>query len=46
MIEYLDKTFGWNKVLLFLKQNKYENVFGQSEQEIYNNWIEYLKNNY
>jgi len=45
-IEYLDKTFGWNKVLLFLRQNKYENVFEQSELEIYNNWIEYLKNNY
>jgi len=45
-IEYLDKTFGWNKVLVFLRENNYENAFGQSEKEIYNNWIEYLRNNY
>jgi len=45
-IEYLDKTFGWNKVLVFLRENNHENVFGQSEEKIYNNWIEYLKNNY
>jgi hypothetical protein len=45
-IEYLDKTFGWNKVLVFLRENNYENVFGQSEKDVYNNWIDYLRNNY
>jgi len=45
-IEYLDKIFGWNKVLAFLRDNEYEKAFGQSEEEVYNNWIDYLKNYY
>ena len=38
-IEYLDKTYGWNKVLDFtFGKGSYEAVFGKSEQELYDDW--------
>jgi hypothetical protein len=43
-IEYLDKTYGWDRVINFASGGKtYEQVFGVSEQEIYDGWGEYLR---
>lgn len=43
-IEYLDVTYGWDKVLDLLKSQNYEEVFDVSGKEIYKNWVEYLIN--
>jgi hypothetical protein len=43
-IEYLEVTYGWDKVLELIKTEDYTDVFGVSEEEIYLNWIDYLKN--
>lgn len=45
-IEYLDVTYGWDKVLELKKTEDYNKVFGISEEEIYSRWIEYLENYY
>lgn len=45
-IDYLDVTYGWDKVLELIKTEDYNKVFGISEEEIYLKWIEYLKNYY
>ena len=38
-IEYLDKTYGWDKVLDFASgKGTYEEVFGKSEQALYDEW--------
>lgn len=38
-IEYLDKTYGWEKVLAFASaRGSYEDVFGKSEQALYEDW--------
>lgn len=42
-IEFLNLTYGWEKVLSFLKTVDYMSVFGGSEQEIYDEWINFLK---
>lgn len=43
-IEYLDETYGWDKLLAFASGGKtYEEVFGKSELDIYNDWCNYLK---
>jgi len=44
-IDYLEKTYGWNKVVDYSEGNKsYEQVFEKTEKEIYNNWKESLQN--
>jgi hypothetical protein len=45
-IEYLDNTYGWDKVLKLIKTEDYEGVFGKSSHEIYDEWVDYLKSNY
>ncbi len=43
-IEYLDKAYGWNKVMQYASgDGGYEEVFGRSETEIYNEWCAYVK---
>ncbi len=37
-IEYLTKEYGFKKVLQLAKNSSYEDTFGKSEEEIYNNW--------
>lgn len=41
-IEYLEKKYGWDKVLELLKTEDYESVLGKTSEEIYNDWIEYM----
>lgn len=46
-IEFLDKKYGWDKVLELIKGVKtYNEIFSKSEQEIYDEWVEFLKVNY
>lgn len=42
-IEYLDKEYGWNKVLKLIKTEDYETVFGKTQKEIYEEWAKYIK---
>ncbi len=43
-IEYLDGKYGWDKVIEYAAGGKtYEQVFGASEQQIYDGWAESLK---
>ena len=44
-IEYLDNTYGWDKVLELLASENYEECFGKSKKEIYNDWVTSLKTN-
>jgi len=44
-IEYLDDTYGWDSILEFVSGNgSYEEVFNQTEEEIYSDWCDYLEN--
>lgn len=43
-IEYLDVTYGWDSVLKLLKTEDYQECFGKSQQDIYNEWVEFLIN--
>ena len=46
-IEFLDNNYGWDKVLELLRGKKtYEEIFSKSEQDIYEEWVEYLRENY
>jgi hypothetical protein len=45
-IEYIDKTFGWNDLLNYAKTGDFMTAFGMMEQDIYDEWIDYLKENY
>lgn len=46
-IEFLHKNYGMNKVLnLIKKPSAYEEIFGVSEEEIYKQWAQYVKDNY
>jgi hypothetical protein len=42
-VEYLDKTYSWDKVIRILKGESYKAVFSKSEEEIYNDWVLYLQ---
>lgn len=43
-IEYLDKTYGWDKVIDILTTEDYDATFGKSEKEIYEEWVNFIKN--
>jgi hypothetical protein len=43
-IQYIDKQYGWDKLMLLIKTEDYEKVFGKSEEDIYNEWEKYIKN--
>ncbi|MBN1055604.1 hypothetical protein DVW05_09640 [Clostridium botulinum] len=45
-IEYLDKTYGMEKVLELVKDNNYEQTFEKTEKEIFDEWIKFLNSNY
>lgn len=43
-IEYLDQTYGWDNVVAFSKgEGDYETIFHKSETEIYDQWVQHLK---
>ena len=43
-IEYLDKTYGWDKLLQLVKTQNYEKCFDKSKHEIYEEWVHYIEN--
>lgn len=43
-IEYLDTTYGWDSVLSLIETEDYERCFGKSQEEIYNEWVNYISN--
>lgn len=46
-MEFLSKKFEWSKILELIRGGKtYDEIFQKSEQEIYNEWIVYVKENY
>lgn len=45
-IEYLDKTYGWDKVLKLIKSENYEECFNKPKKEIYEEWVHYIENYY
>ena len=45
-IEYLDKTYGWAQVLKLIATEDYEECFGKSQKEIYEEWVCYIENYY
>lgn len=45
-IEYLDVTYGWDGVLKLIETVNYQECFGKSQSEIYDEWVAYLKNYY
>lgn len=45
-IEYIDKKYGWEKLMEIIKTEDYEMVFGKSDEDIYNEWVDYIKNYY
>lgn len=43
-IEYLEKTYGWDRVIAFASgEQDYQQAFGKSEQEIYAEWGQHIK---
>lgn len=43
-IEYLDQTYGWDKVAAFAKgEGSYQEIFGKTEAELYDDWRLYLQ---
>ncbi len=45
-IEYLDRTYGWDSVIAYASREKdYKQAFGRTEQEVYADWGEYIKQN-
>ncbi len=45
-IEFLDITYGMDKVLELISSTDYNKTFNKSEEEIFNEWIDFLKTNY
>lgn len=45
-IEYLDKIYGWDKVLRLLETEDYEECFGKPQKEVYEDWVGYIENYY
>lgn len=45
-IEYLKEKYGWDSVLKLIKTENWKTSLGKSEEEIYKEWTEYLKNYY
>ena len=45
-IEYLDKTYGWDKVLKLIETENYEECFNKSKKELYEEWVHYIENYY
>jgi len=45
-IEFLDKKYGWDKVLTLLKTGDYSAAFGKTRETLYQEWVSFLKENY
>ena len=45
-LEFLDKAYGWDKVLTLLKTGDYSTAFGKTKETIYQEWTSFLKDNY
>ena len=45
-IEYLEKTYGWKKVLQLIKTENYSDVFGKDRKEVYIEWVKFVENYY
>ena len=45
-IEYIDVTYGWDKVLQLIETEDYEECFEKSQKELYEEWIAYINNYY
>lgn len=45
-IEYIEVTYGWNAVLEIIKSEDFEEVFGKSKENIYDEWVAYIKEYY
>lgn len=45
-IEYLDKEYGWDAVLMLIETEDYEKCFGKSKKEIYEEWVDFIENYY
>lgn len=43
-VQYLDKTYGWNKVVILAKTSNFNMAFSKNESDIYSGWVKYLKN--
>lgn len=42
-IDYLDKTFGWEKVVAYASgRGSYEEIFNKSEENIYKDWCQFI----
>lgn len=41
-IEYLDKTYSWESISSFARRGDFEECFGASEEEIYDDWVYWL----
>jgi len=41
-IEYIDRKYGWHKVLLLLMYNNYREIFQKSDKEIHDEWTNYI----
>lgn len=47
IVESIIEEFGYEKLYDFIKTpDNFENVFGITEEQLQNKWIEYIKNNY
>lgn len=43
-VQYLDQTYGWDKVMDYASGDKsYEEVFGKSELDVYDDWCDYCR---
>lgn len=43
-IEYLDVSYGWEKVLELIKTEDYEEILHKPAKVVYEEWVEYIKN--
>lgn len=45
-IEFIDATYGWDKVLKLIATEDYEECFGKSGEELYGEWVLFIENYY
>ncbi len=45
-IEFLDRTYGMEKIIKLITDNDYKDTVGKSEKDLYEEWIKFLKVNY
>lgn len=45
-IEYLDRTYGWDRVLRLARTEDYPACFGRSRKAVYEDWVRWMKRRY